>query len=56
MIRKIDIAELRKIFPRPDFEIVDIRELGEPAFIAIRTKMELDDMRTAGVKFEILEG
>jgi len=55
MIRKIDIDELRKIFPRPYFEIVEIRELGEPAFIAIRTEMELEAMRKNGVKFEVTE-
>jgi len=56
VIRKIDIAELRKIFPRPYFEIVEIRELGEPAFIAIRTEIELEEMRKNRVKFEVMEG
>lgn len=55
VITPTDIAGLREIFPRPDFEIIEITELGEPPFIAIRTEMEIADMRAAGVKFKMLE-
>jgi molybdopterin-guanine dinucleotide biosynthesis protein A len=55
MIKRSDIPKLRKIFPRPDFEIVEIRELGESEFVAIRTAMEIESMRAAGVKFKIVE-
>jgi hypothetical protein len=55
MIRRAQIPELRKIFPAPDFCIVEISGLGEPAYIAIRTKSELLDMVRSGVKFKIVE-
>ena len=55
VIMPTDVSGLREIFPRPDFEIIEITELGEPPFIAIRTQTELADMRAAGVKFKILE-
>jgi len=55
MIRRAQIPELKKIFPAPDFCIVEISDLGEPAYIAIRTKMELAEMAAVGVKFEVVE-
>jgi len=55
MISRAQIPELRKIFPAPDFCIVEISDLGEPAHIVIRTKAELDEMVSAGVKFEVIK-